>query len=106
MERNATQRTALAVAALLAIFGDINRTAHGALRFKLGTLRAHLDADELTFWRAGGPAILLRLTIVWPTVPGLMPATPTTTDTDNETPAPLWRPTHYARPRAFTLTIA
>jgi hypothetical protein len=89
---------------MLAILGEVKRTAHGALRFKLGQLRAHLDADELTFWRAGGPAILLRLTIVWPTVTGLMPASPTDTDTD--TPAPLWRPTHYARPRAFTLTIA
>lgn len=49
------------LAAVFAIFGTGRTTAHGATRYRLGSMRAHIDADGMVLWRAGGAAILATL---------------------------------------------
>ncbi len=109
MTRNVSPSVVFLLAAVLAMFGTGRRTAHGAWRFQLGALRAHVDADELTLWKRGGPAILatLHARSPSPAQSELLPAQPATAEpAPYPTPAPLWRPTPYARPRAFSLVIA
>jgi hypothetical protein len=59
-----THRQAFTVALFLAAIatgtgtGTAKATKHGALRISIGAYRIHADTDEVTVWRAGGPAIL------------------------------------------------
>lgn len=59
-----THRQAFTAALLFATIatatgtGTVRATKHGALRISIGTLRIHADAEEVTVWRKGGPAIL------------------------------------------------
>ena len=100
MSRTVPPAVFFIAAAILATFGTARRTKRRAWRIHLGTIRAHLDADGLVLWRAGGPRTFATLTPAQPEpMPELLPELPT--DARH-----YWTPTAHRRPRPFSLVIA
>ena len=92
------------LAAVFAILGTGRTTAHGATRYRLGSMRAHIDADGIVLWRAGGPAILATLEPSHPPRPVTAPL-----PNHGRQPARAWSPAgqrvHRPRPTFSLQTV-
>lgn len=63
----------LALLAFLAPFCRV--TSRGAVRVRLGRVRIYIDAEEVTVWSAGAPAIAARWVAATAAPAVLLPAT-------------------------------
>ena len=106
MQRTTHPATIFTAAMALSLIANSRRTSRGAWRFTLGRLRAHVDGDGLYLWHRGAARVWCELRAKSPTpsparlLPALVAQVQQTT-----TPAPLWRPTHHARPSHIALSI-
>lgn len=75
MNRTVHPSVIFAAAAALALVANGRQNKHGAWRFSLGRLRAHVDGDSLHLWHRGAARIWCELRAKSPTPsPAALPA--------------------------------